>query len=1124
VLLESGLGNAVEEINPAELYDQMWRVTRMGEGGIPSMDAVPDSSRNVHSSQFGFVDPIATPESGRTGVDNRLAYNTRKGPGGLLYSRYLNPKTGREEWKSPRDILDTTVAFPQELESGEPYVRAIVKGKHRLVPRDKVDLQLVDMTEAMGPLANMVAMKHAAYPQRIAMGARMLTQALPMVNAEAPLVQSGIPGTSESFEDRLGEKMGAIRSQVAGTVINVTPETITIQGDGKKKHTIELYNDLPYNRKTTIHNTPLVSVGQHVKPGMLLAKSNFTDSNGTTALGLNYHVAFMPYKGYNYEDAIVMSESAAKRATSEHMYQHTLDTDDVQANKNTFVSIFPAKYPAKLLENYDENGVIKPGTTVNPDDPLILAVKERTTGPRVGRRRSWADASVSWHHEAPGVVTDVAQSKNGINVIVKSTQATQVGDKFANRYGGKGILSAIIPDDQMPRDANGRPFEILLNELGVISRQNPSQYIELMLGKVADKTGKPYKLPDYHTAGQLRRLAESELKKHQLSDTEDVEDPDTGRKISGIPTGKMFIMKLHHTAESKAQGRAAGGEAGYTAEGVPAKGGETGAKRVGTMELNALLSLGAYNVIRDAGVVRGQRNEDYWRQIMSGYHAPEPKVPFVYEKFMNQLKGAGINPVRTGTRINIMAMTNADVKHLTGNRKIQNSKTVDWRVDQLTPIYGGLFDERLTGGHDGKQWAYIQLTEAMPNPVMEDPIRYLLGLTKDQYEGIIAGRSHYGNDEPGIGVPKNTGPQAIAKALSELDIDKEMAKAKAAIDSGRKSDRDMAIRRYGYLKACKQNKQHPKDWMLDRAPVLPPMFRAVSKMQGSDRPMVADANYLYKELFDANEALTTMRAQVDDVSDERLAVYKALRAAVGLGDPIQPKSREQGVKGLLKEIFGSGPKWGMVQRKLLGATVDLVGGATITPNPNLDMDQVGLPVDKAWAIYKPFIVRSLVRRGMPKLQARREVEDRTPSALKALQHEMTQRPVMVTRAPALHRYNMLAFWPQLTRHNTLEVPPVVCGGFNADFDGDRMQFHVPADDSAVKDAIDKMLPSKNLLAASSFKAHYIPNREFLAGLWKASTKVDHNRPRRVYKTAQDAIKAYRRGEINADQQVEIVER
>jgi biotin carboxyl carrier protein len=283
----------------------------------------------------------------------------------------------------------------------------------------------------MGPIANLIPLKGSAYPQRLAMGSRMITQALPLVNAESQLVQAAIPGTDDTFAHKYAERMGAVRSKVAGTVVDITPDTITVRGPDRRNHVVELYNEMPYNRKTTVHNTPLVRVGQRVSPGMLLAKSNFTDNDGTIALGVNARVGYIPYKGYSYEDAIVVSESFADRTTSEHMYQHTLDTGaGVQPDKNAHISIFQGKYPKKLLENYAPDGTIKPGTKVNPGEPLILAVKENTIGPRIGRRKSWADASVLWEHEAPGVVTDVAYGKRGINVIVKSTQKTRVGDKL----------------------------------------------------------------------------------------------------------------------------------------------------------------------------------------------------------------------------------------------------------------------------------------------------------------------------------------------------------------------------------------------------------------------------------------------------------------------------------------------------------------------------------------------------------------------------------------------------------------------------------------------------------------------------------------------------------------------
>jgi len=1058
-----------------------------------------------------------TGNSGKIGIDSRIAIRTLKGADGRLYSRFLHPQTGQTVWKSPQDVADAVVAFPGELESGEKHVRAQHKGKLKYVKREEVDLQLADMSEAFGPLASMVPLKAAAFGQRVSMGSRMLTQALPMVEPESPYVQSGVPGMEgKSYEDLLGGDMGAVASGVDGTVLEVTPGYIKIRGKDRKIHFEELYENFPYNRKTFVHNTPTVRPGDSVRTGQVIASSNFTDRAGTTALGKNARVAYLPYKGYNFEDAIVISESFAKRSSSEHMYQNTLDMGEgVRANKNAFLAIFPGEYDRKLLEKYDEDGVIRVGETVNMDEPLVLAVKERQAGPKLGRRKaSWANASIMWDHHSPGTVTDIHKGKKGYSVVVKSIHPTQVGDKFAGRYGDKGVVATIVPDEDMPHGKDKRPYEVLLNPLGIISRGNPSQIIEAQLGKIAELTGKPYKLADFGSIKDLREFAERELRKHGLQDTEDLTDPKTGRTLKQINAGNRFIMKLHHTAEAKLQGRAAG--VGYTADDQPAKGGPSGSKRVGLLELSALLSHGAYKTIRDANVVRGQRNEDYWRMLMSGYTPPEPKVPFMYQKFVSQLQGAGINPIKTGSKLQVLAMTGNAAKELTGDRELRNAETVDWRINKLTPIKGGMFDELLTGGHGGKKWSHIKLHEPLPNPVMEEPIRRILGLTQKQFEGVLAG---------GEGIPGRehlTGSEGIRQALDDINLDKELARARTEIAGGKKTYRDKAVRRLQYLKSAKENNQHPRDWMMDRVPVLPPIFRPVSMFADTNTQLVNDANYLYKEVMEATKNLKDLSGVTDDVSEERLAVYKAFKGVTGLGDPVSPENKEQGITGILKHVFSSSPKFGVVQRKLLGSTVDLVGRATITPNPNLDMDQVGIPIDKAWTMYQPFVVRRLVRRGMGKIKAMQETKARAPLALRELQNEMKVRPVIINRAPVLHRYGVMAFWPQLTTSSTLEIPPLLVSGFGADFDGDAMQFHVPASDDAVDEAKEKLMPSRNLFAVSDFDVHYMPSQEYIGGLWAASTKVDKSPPR-VFKTKKDAIAAYRRGEIGVGQRVEIVE-
>lgn len=1055
--------------------------------------------------------------SGKVGVDMRFAAGARKSAQNLhtFVVPVRNSQTGETEYKTPQELADMPLAFPGEEKSDLPMVAALVNGKIKYVPKQDAQYTVPNMDSTLSPLTNMVPMKSMVKGQRVIMGARMFTQALPLVNAEAPFVQSATAEDDKiSHEDMMGERMGAVKATEPAEVLNVTPDGITLRlKDGTKK-TVDLYNDMPFNRKTSWTQKPAVQPGDVVRPGQLLATSNFTDKTGSAALGLNLRTAYLPFRGKNYEDAIVISESAAKRLTSEHMYQHGAEWDaNTHVGKKAFMSLFPGEYDRKVLDNFDDNGAIKKGMTVNFGDPLVLIAKkkEQVYGKvHRGRAGNFTNDTITWDHHSPGIVTDVEHTKKGVSVVVKTQAQMEEGDKLTGRYGDKGVIAEVVPDHQMPHDKDGNPFEVLVSPLGLISRVNPAQVIETALGKVAAKTGQPYKIKDFDSERDLVEFAQQELAKHGLSDTEDVMNPETGQKISGILTGHRFFMKLHHTAESKGQGRSMGG---YTAEGTPAKGGAEGAKRVGMLELGALLSHGAGKVVRDAKMVRGQANPEYWAQFMAGYDPPLPKVPHVYEKFVNQLKGAGINTVKSGTKTHIMALTNKDAAELTGGRELQNAETVDWKGN-LKPVRGGLFDETLTGGHGGNRWAKITLHEPMPNPVMEDPIRRVLGLTEKKFLDVLAGREHL-NDK--------TGPKAIADALASINLPKAIEQAREDIKSGRKTTRDAAVRRLGFLKSAERIGVHPKDWMLNQMPVIPPAFRPVSTMGPKKLPLVDNPNYLYKELFDANQVLKESAGALADYGDERLGVYNAMKAVTGLGAPSNPKNVERNVQGFLAKIFGDSPKFGTMQRKLLSSTVDLVGRAVITPNSDLDMDEVALPEEKAWDIYKPFVVRGLVRRGLPRMQALQAVEDKTKAAFDELNTQMNARPIIINRAPVLHRYGVMAFKPRLTKNKVMEVNPVITKGFGADFDGDAMQYHVPSTPEAAKEALDKMLPSKNLFSTASFKAHYVPNKDYQTGLYLASSRINNKAKPRVFRNKQDAVAAYRRGEISVDTPVHIVE-
>lgn len=1199
-ILHTGLGQASEEINSAELLDARTRATRLGEGGLASLDAVPDESRNVIPSQLGFIDIVKTPESGKVGIDTRVASTVRKGKNGKLYAPFIDVKTGQKVYKSPQDIAESVIAFPGELRKGEPFVAVIEKGMTKFVPREKVDYEMPHMENAFSPLSNMVPLKSALKGQRMSMGARFISQALPLINREAPLVQAGMPNQNmiRSFEEEYGKQMGAVIAEQDGTVRKVTNDSITIAHDDGTTKTYDLYNNFPYARKTFIHNEPLVKVGDRINSNQILAKSNFTDDSGTTALGINLRVAFIPMYG-PYEDSIIISQSTADKLTSIHMYQEEQEwSDNIKKGLKSFISLFPTAYTKQQLDSMDENGVVKPGTVLNYGDPMILVAQEtERTHSQIhkGRKPTFSNKTITWDHYSPGIVTDTVPTAKGVAVAVKSENKTQIGDKLSNKYGAKGIIAKIIPDEQMPHDESGKPYELIFNPLGIISRINPAQIAETVLGKIAKLTNKKYKIEDFSSIDDLMDFVEQEMKKYNIKDLDTIVDPVSNKKIPNILTGYQHILKLHHTSESKGQGRGIGG---YDANEVPSRSSEDSSKRLALLESSSLLSHGATEFLRDAHVIRGQKNDQYWQAFMSGFRPPDVRVPLIYHKFIDSLKGAGINAVRNGRQIHLMALTDKDIIQLASDRNITNADTVDWKGG-LKPKPGGLFDPSLSGGHGGQRWSALKLFEPMPNPAFEEPIRRILGLTQQQLEDVIAGKNTISNF--------GTGPKALKDALENINLDKAIEIAEAEIKGSKKTARDEAIRKLGFLKNAKRLNIHPKDWILSRVPILPPIYRPVSVMAQTGNQLVSDINYLYKELFEANDVLQEVsKAGIGDLSNERLNVYNAFKAVTGLGDPITAKNKERQVKGLLQQIFGSSPKFGCysddteiltsegwinfndltldmevatlnpntfiftwqkpteiqhydyngelihiktkntldllvtpshrhfirvvddnqsditsgwefinsyewpqlgelylpsavvelkqniftvfvtlilinnkteleknivaykgkvhcctvsnqiilvkrnnkivfsgnsIQSKLLGASVELVGRAVISPNADLDMDQVGLPENKAWDVYKPFIIRRLVQRGVPRLEALRSFNEKLPIARKALLDELEYRPVVISRAPVLHRFGIQGAWPVLVKGDVLQLPPIMTKGFGADFDGNCITYN-----------------------------------------------------------------------------------
>ena len=592
--------------------------------------------------------------------------------------------------------------------------------------------------------------------------------------------------------------------------------------------------------------------------------------------------------------------------------------------------------------------------------------------------------------------------------------------------------NSIVPKEEMLRDSQGRPVHIELSPLGTTSRLNTALLADANLGKIAEKTGKPVILPDFLTDDTIPDFVEKELKKHGLTESEDLFDPVSGKTVKDVATGIVFHYKLKHMSESK-QGARSTGE--YTAEDLPMKGGKTGARRLGNMEVSALAAHGADQVLRDAKLIRGQRNDEFWRSFRDGMTPTPPSSPLVNQKFFAHLRAAGISLEEYPDRVHMYGATDRDIKKLTGQRRVSFANTFDSK--HLQPVPGGLFDPAIFGA-DGEQWGYYELPEPVLNPMMFKATANALGWKDKELEGVLKGERQI-NGKVGI--------DGLRDALEHLDIDKELHLAKQTLRAPRVplSKRDQARKKIRALQPMADAGVKPTDFLLTRIPILPPRYRPVSKM-ANDVNIAADVNFLYKRMIDAAEDLKEAKSVLPEEAqmDARTSLYQALEAVTGLGETDDPKLQAKNVSGVLKWAFGKGsPKLSAAHRKLFGVAVDLGGRGVVVPDNSLTIDEVGLPEETAWKMFEPFVLRKLRQRGYRMLDALRYTTDRTPEARKLLEEAMAERPILVNRAPTLWKYGIMGFFPKLRgkpgERNTIFTNPNIAKPFGLDHDGDSVK-------------------------------------------------------------------------------------
>lgn len=1136
----SQLSTPPSQTNVLSIVGDSSKMTVMGEGGIGSANAITNDARQISNSEAGFVDPLHTPEGGNIGIAVHTAMDTVK-IGNDLYSKFVDKK-GKQTIMRPVDVYEKYVGFPDEYDDNfkpkKKKVRAIHQGEIVEIPASKIDFIIPDAMGMFDTSVNQIPFLDSIQGNRGLTASKMQEQAIPLVDRDKPLFDV-VDRKGRSISSGVVSGVGVPRAKADGKVEKITADEIVISGKS-----YPMYNNFSLNNESFLHNEPLVSVGDTVKKGQLLADNNFT-RDGQVALGANLNVAYMPYKGYNYEDSAVMSESAAAKLASEHMYDFKAKRSSKGVfSKNKFKAYYPEELPAANLDKLDADGIIKKGQRVEHGDVLIAHMERKAPTAddlAVGRldkqlKRDMASHAQTWEKGVVGTVTDVKKHGNSVVVNVKTQEPLQIADKVSGLHGNKHIISAILPDDQMPYNpATGEKIDMTMNPIGVSNRINTSQLLENAAGKIAKKTGKQFKIQNFRDVDNSAMIME-ELKRAGLSDKDILVDPETGKPfINPVANGISHILKLEHVIDHKFSARY---RDGYDSNEQPISGGHTGAKNLGRMEIAALLARGANENLKEMFSIKGQRNDEYWKAMETGGTLPPPKDAFVKDKMLAMMAGSGINVEQKGKTFTLRPMTDDEI--IKRSRGELPNPSLTYRKKDLAPMKGGLYDPVKAGGIFGEHYTHFKLPEKTLNPVTASAASSIIGVTQKDLESILDGKKFVDKTSGAIVEPgsKNaiSGGPAVEVMLKKVDVKNEMADAKDKIGkTTNPTQLNKLHRKIRYLKSLQENKMKPTDYMIENVLVTPSKYRPMFAMGTDGAVITSDINDLYQEVAVTSKSMKDLEKEMKangitgDVLDLHLAeprgaIYRDMKVIAGLQEPTSFLHRAKSKRGYISQM-GSAPgkqsKEGFFQDKVLERKQDLVGRSTIILNPDLGGEQIGIPKDMAGKIFQPFVMKKMVEWGYTPLEASKHVDDKSKIYERALQVVSDQRLVIANRAPTIHRWNMTAYKPVLVDGKAIEVPAIgISKNFGGDFDGDTFQIHTPVSPKALKEA-ESMMPSASMLKTGYDSVLNALDKDMTVGIYLASKGIGGKTSAVKFSDIDKAREALKKGDITYGDKVTI---
>ncbi|MDQ5962726.1 MAG: DNA-directed polymerase subunit beta [Patescibacteria group bacterium] len=647
-------------------------LSALGPGGL-TRERAGFEVRDVHTSHYGRVCPIHTPEGPNIGLILRLSVYARINDFGIIETPYVKVEKGKiskeviymNALEEERYIIahsgneyDETGKFTKKL------IEARKAGAPTLVSRDEVDFIDVASNQAFSVATSMIPFLEHDDASRALMGSNMQKQAVPLMQPEAPVVATGMEKEAARHIGRL------VLAEEAGVVEYVDAKKITVKGE-KKKYEYSLLNFIKPNEFSVFHQRPTVSIGDKVKKGDVLADAA-TTANGQVALGHNIRVAFMAWNGANYEDAIIVSERLVRESkfSSIHIEEFICNVRDTKLGPEVTTHDIPNVGESKL-KNLDEDGIIRIGAEVRPGDILVgkitpkgeteLTPEERLLRSIFGEKvRDVKDSSLRLDHGKRGRIIGVKvfsrergdRLESGIikrvHIEVAQIRNISVGDKLAGRHGNKGVISTILPVEEMPYDENGEPIDIILTPLGVPSRMNLGQILEMHLGLAAHTLGYQAVVPSFQGASEVEIKEELVKAGFNESGTMQLFDGRTGEAFNQeTAVGVMYIMKLHHMVEDKIHMRSIGPYSLITQQPLGGKA-QGGGQRFGEMEVWALEGYGASHILREMLTVKSDDivgRSAAFDSIIKGNDVEEPNTPASFTVMLNTLRGLSLDVV-----------------------------------------------------------------------------------------------------------------------------------------------------------------------------------------------------------------------------------------------------------------------------------------------------------------------------------------------------------------------------------------------------------------------------------------------------------------------------------------------